>query len=191
MAARVRAFDWSRTPLGPVDRWPQSLRTAVSICLGSRFPMMLWWGPQLINIYNDAFIPVLGGWHPRALGMSGREVWTDTWPVIGSQVAKVMEEGGSTLNERVRLVYTRHGFPEETWFTWSFGPIRDESGRVGGLFNTCHEDTQQVRAEAALRESERRFRALATASGAVLFRMSADWSELRPLDGKGLVASTE
>ena len=65
MAARIHAFDWSRTPLGPMDRWPQSLRTAVSICLGSRFPMMLWWGPDLINIYNDAFVPVLGGWHPR------------------------------------------------------------------------------------------------------------------------------
>jgi PAS domain S-box-containing protein len=147
MAERIRAFDWSKTPLGPMDRWPQSLRTAVSICLGSRFPMMLWWGPELINIYNDAFISVLGEWHPRALGKSGREVWTETWPVIGPQVAKVMEEGGSTLNERVRLVYTRHGFPEETWFTWSFGPIYDESGRVGGLFNTCHEDTQQVLAE--------------------------------------------
>ena len=147
MARRVREHDWSRTPLGPMDRWPQSLRTAVSICLGSRFPMMLWWGPQLINIHNDAFIPVLGEWHPRALGMSGREVWTETWPVIGPQVAKVMDEGGSTLNERVRLVYTRHGFPEETWFSWSFGPIRDESGGVGGLFNTCHEDTQHVLAE--------------------------------------------
>ena len=147
MEARIAAFDWSGTPLGPMDRWPQSLRTALSICLGSRFPMMLWWGPDLINLYNDAFVSVLGGWHPRAIGMSGREVWTDTWPVIGPQVAKVMEEGGSTLNERVRLVYTRHGFPEETWFTWSFGPIRDESGQVAGLFNTCHEDTQHVLAE--------------------------------------------
>jgi len=147
MGKAIRAFDWARTPLGSMEAWPQSLRTAVSICLGSRFPMMLWWGPDLTNIYNDAFVSVLGGWHPHALGMSGRDVWTDTWPVIGPQVAKVMEEGGSTLNERVRLVYTRHGYPEETWFTWSFGPIYDETGRVAGLFNRCHEDTAAVRAE--------------------------------------------
>ena len=147
MVGRINAFDWSRTPLGPMEHWPQSLRTAVSICLGSRFPMMLWWGPELTNIYNDAFIPVLGGWHPGALGKSGRDVWAETWPVIGQQVEEVMQRGGSTLNERVRLVYTRHGYPETTWFTWSFGPIYDESGGVGGLFNTCHEDTQQVLAE--------------------------------------------
>jgi PAS domain S-box-containing protein len=147
MGRRIWAYDWSKSPLGPMEYWPQSLRTAVSICLGSRFPMMLWWGPELTNIYNDAFIPVLGGWHPNALGKSGRDVWADTWPVIGQQVEEVMKRGGSTLNERVRLVYTRHGYPETTWFTWSFGPIYDESGSVGGLFNTCHEDTQHVLAE--------------------------------------------
>ena len=68
MCAVIRAFDWSGTPLGPIVSWPQSLRTAVSICLGSRFPMLLWWGPELVSIYNDAFISVLGGWHPRGAG---------------------------------------------------------------------------------------------------------------------------
>ncbi|QOV91341.1 PAS domain S-box protein [Humisphaera borealis] len=146
----------------------------MSICLGSRFPMMLWWGPDLINIYNDAFIPVLGGRHPQALGESGRDVWTETWPVIGSQVAKVMEEGGSTLNERVRLVYTRHGYPEETWFTWSFGPIYDESGRVAGLFNTCHEDTLHVLAE---RERDR----LATQRQLALDAARLGWWHYNPV----------
>jgi hypothetical protein len=147
MAQRVRAFDWSTTPLGPMDRWPQSLRTAVDICLGSRLPMMIWWGPHLINLYNDAYAPVLGQRHPRALGMSGRELWADIWPVLGPQVELVMEQGGSTFNERVHLLVLRNGVPEDTWFTWSYSPIHDEDGKIVGLFNACQEDTRQVMAE--------------------------------------------
>ena len=83
-------MDWAATPLGPPQQWPQSLRIAVSICLNSRFPMFVWWGPSLVNIYNDAYAPVLGKRHPRAFGRPARESWDDIWDVIGPQVNMVM-----------------------------------------------------------------------------------------------------
>jgi PAS domain S-box-containing protein len=148
MAARVGALDWSRTPLGPMDGWPQSLRTAVGICLNSRFPMFVWWGPDLINIYNDAYVPVLGGRHPDALGRAAQSIWAEIWPVVGPQADAVMRRGESTWNEHVLLVMERNGYTEDTYFTWSYSPIPDESGGIGGLFCACTEETHRVHAEA-------------------------------------------
>ena len=148
MATRVQAFDWASTPLGPIEQWPPGLRTAASLCLNSRFPMMVWWGSDLTYIYNDAYAPMLGQRHPAALGRPGAEVWADVWPIIGPQVEAVMQQGKSTWNERVRLVMERNGYPEETWFTWSYSAISDDQGNIGGLLNTCREDTTQVLAEA-------------------------------------------
>src|SRR4029079_7740881 len=90
MSARVAAFDWARTPLGPRDAWPAELRIAVDICLSSRFPMFVWWGPQLINIYNDAYIPVLGKRHPIAFGQPAKHTWNEIWDVVGPQADVVM-----------------------------------------------------------------------------------------------------
>ncbi len=150
MAALVRAHDWSRTPLGPIDAWPQALRVAVGICLNSRFPMFVWWGEHLINIYNDAYIPILGKRHPHALGQPAQPLWHEIWPVVGPQAEAVMRRGESTWNERVLLVMERHGYTEETYFTWSYSPIPDdrEDGAIGGLFCACTEETAHVRAEA-------------------------------------------
>src|SRR4051794_17189934 len=97
MGARMRAFDWSRSPLGPVADWPQSLRTAVSILLSSRHPMFIWWGPDLVQFYNDGYRPSLGAhMHPQALGQRGAECWTEIWPIIGPQIAGVMSHGQET-----------------------------------------------------------------------------------------------
>src|SRR5689334_1832253 len=93
MACRVAEHDWPATPLGPVDTWPQALRVAVGICLNSRFPMFVWWGPQLINIYNDAYVPMLGKRHPRALGRPARDSWDEIWHVVGPQADAVMQRG--------------------------------------------------------------------------------------------------
>src|SRR3954469_23048659 len=93
MSGRVRGMDWSRTVLGPVESWPVSLRVAVAACLNSRFPMYVWWGPELINIYNDAYAPMLGQRHPSALGMPAREVWGELWPVLGPDIDGVMRRG--------------------------------------------------------------------------------------------------
>ncbi len=147
MAERVRDHDWSKTPLGPREKWPQSLRLAVGICLNSRFPMFVWWGPELINIYNDAYVPMLGKRHPLALGRPARTTWSDIWPVVGPQADAVMQRREATWNERVLLVMERHGYREETYFTWSYSPILDESGAVGGVFCACTEETPRVLAE--------------------------------------------
>jgi PAS domain S-box-containing protein len=146
MAARVRAADWSRTPLGPTERWPDALRVAVGICLNSRFPMFVWWGPDLINIYNDAYAPMLGKRHPDALGRSARQIWSEIWHVVGPQTEAVFQ-GQATWNERVPLLMERHGYAEEAWFTWSYSPIQDGSGGIGGLFCAVTEETFRIRAE--------------------------------------------
>ncbi|HSI32746.1 MAG TPA: PAS domain-containing protein, partial [Tepidisphaeraceae bacterium] len=156
MAARVRAFDWAATPLGPMAQWPEALRVAVDICLSSRFPMFVWWGPQLVNIYNDAYVPILGKRHPAALGRPARDTWADIWADVGPQADAVMRRGEATWNERVKLVMERNGYPEDTYFTWSYSPIRDASGAIAGLFCACTEETERVRAEAALHTSEER-----------------------------------
>jgi PAS domain S-box-containing protein len=147
MTARVRAMDWSRTPTGPIENWPLILRAAVDLCLNSRFPMHVWWGSELVYIYDDAHIPVLGRRHPDALGQSAAKVWAEVWSLLGPQVDVVMLHGKSTWNERVFVEVERNGFREDAWFTWSYSPIRDESGRVGGLMCIATEDTARVLAE--------------------------------------------
>lgn len=142
-----RATDWAATALGPVDGWPQSLRIAVSICLNSRFPMFVWWGPTLVNIYNDAYVPILGKRHPRALAEPARAFWSEIWDVLGPQVDMVMREGRPTWNDRVLLQMERNGFSEETYFTWSYSAIYDDDGAIAGLFCACSEETARVMAE--------------------------------------------
>jgi len=139
--------DWAETELGPMERWPQSLRAAVGICLNSRFPMFVWWGPSLVNIYNDAYAPILGARHPRAFGRPASKTWSDIWPTLAPQVDSVLREGHATWNERVLLQMQRNGAPEDTWFTWSYSPIYGDGGAIDGLFCACTEETEHVRAE--------------------------------------------
>jgi signal transduction histidine kinase len=158
--------DWASTPLGPVQQWPQSLRIAVSICLNSRFPMFVWWGPDLINIYNDAYAPMLGKKHPSAMGRPARASWDDIWPSLAPQVEGVMQRGEPSWNERVLLVTERNGFTENAWFTWSYSPIYKEDGTIGGLFCAVSEETARVQAEAErdrlMREAQDAARSLRT-----------------------------
>jgi signal transduction histidine kinase len=145
MAGLIRTTDWSKTPLGPIDGWPQSLRTAVSICLGSRHPIVLWWGPERWMFYNDAYRPMLGERkHPQFLGRAGRECWAEIWDVIGPMMDQVIDTGEATWSEDLFLLMLRYGYPEETYFTFSYSPIRDESGRPSGIFNACTESTARV-----------------------------------------------
>ena len=145
MASLIRNTDWSRTPLGPVESWPQSLRTAVSICLGSRHPIVLWWGPERWMFYNDAYRPMLGAAkHPQFLGRSGQECWAEIWDIIGPMMDQVIATGEATWSEDMLLLMRRHGYLEETYFTFSYSPIRDEAGRPSGIFNACTESTARV-----------------------------------------------
>jgi GAF domain-containing protein len=148
MASLIRARDWSTTPLGAIEEWPQSLRTAVSICVGSRHPFVLWWGPERWMFYNDGYRPMLGEkMHPQFLGRPGRECWAEIWDIIGPMMEKVLETGEATWAEDMFLLMQRSGYLEETYFTFSYSPIRDEQGRANGIFNACTETTAQVLAE--------------------------------------------
>ena len=136
--------DWSASPLGPPQEWSPTLRTAVSLCLNSRFPMIVWWGPELAMLYNDAYAPILGTKHPASLGSPGARVWSDVWPVVGDMLDGVLRRGESTYDEDLLLVTRRHGFAEEAYFTFSYSPIVQPDGAVGGVFTAVTETTERV-----------------------------------------------
>lgn len=151
MGALMRSFDWSKTLLGSVETWPQSLRTMVSVILNSRYPMFIWWGTELVALYNDAYRPILGSSkHPHFLGKSAKEMWADIWDTIGPLADIVMKTGLPTWSEDLLLPMNRYGYLEETYFTFSYSPVRDESGGVGGVFCACTETTERVIGERRL-----------------------------------------
>lgn len=152
MAELVRTKDWSDTPLGPIGRWPQSLRTTVSLCLASNFPINVIWGAENTQIYNDGYRTVCGSAHPRALGEDYSVTWSSAWPAIGEPFRQA-RQGDTSFLENQRMFLTRNGYLEETFFTFSLSPIRDETGEIGGLFHPVTETT-------ATMLSERRTRAL-------------------------------
>jgi PAS domain S-box-containing protein len=155
MGERMRACDWAQTPFGPAEAWPQSLRTAVGICLASRLPMCVRWGPELRLLYNDAYAPILGHKHPDALGKPSMEVWSELWDVIGPMLEGVRSRGEASWSEDQLLQMRRFGFAEETYFTWSYSPIRDESGGVGGAFTAVTETTSRVLSDRRLSALQR------------------------------------
>ena len=154
MGRLIRSLDWSRTPLGAIEEWPQSLRTTVSLCVASNFPISLVWGPHCVQIYNDGYWPICGGKHPASLGQDFRECWASAWPAIGEAFERALR-GETSYLENVRMFLDRNGYLEETFFTFSFSPIHDETGGVGGLFHPVTETTAKMLAERrtrALRE---------------------------------------
>lgn len=147
MAALMREKDWSQTPFGPVENWSSALRSAVSICLGSRFPIVLYWGETRALIYNDAWSPVPGRKHPWALGTPGAEVWAEIWDIIGPMFDHVMETGEATWSEDQLLPLNRFGYVEECYFYYSYSPVRGENGTVEGIFTAVTETTYRVLTE--------------------------------------------
>ena len=153
MGARTRAMDWSRTDVGPPPQWPQSLKTAVSICLGSRHPMVLWWGRSAYTqFYNDAYISFLGKEkHPAFLGRSGRDCWSEIWHIMSPMLDDVFRSGEATWSEDFLYVLNCNLPREEGYFTFSYSPIRDDDGTVAGIFCACNETTSRVLGERRLR----------------------------------------
>src|SRR5258708_5009464 len=151
MGKLIRSMDWSRTPLGRIESWSQSLRTTVSLCLASNFPIALVWGPKHVQIYNDGYWPICGEKHPVAMGQDFTECWAAPWPVIGEAFARALA-GETSFLENQRMFLDRNGYLEQTFFTFSFSPIRDDAG-VAGLFHPVTETTSRML-------SERRTRAL-------------------------------
>jgi signal transduction histidine kinase len=150
MADRMLSFDWSNTPVGPVDRWPQSLKTAVRIMLTSRYAMWMGWGPELTFFYNDAYTPTLGIKHTWALGSPAPKVWAEIWPEIGPRVESVLTTGEATWDEGLLLYLERSGFPEETYHTFSYSPLADDTGAVSGMLCVVTEETERVIGERQL-----------------------------------------
>jgi len=150
----MRAHDWSATPLGRPESWPQSLRTAVRILLNTNHPMFIWWGPELIQFYNDAYRQTMGPErHPSALGQRGRQCWAEIWPIIGPQIEQVMSGGGATWHENQLVPVTRHGRLEQVYWTYGYSPIDEDDG-IGGVLVVCRDVTRDYLAARVLRKRE-------------------------------------
>ncbi len=155
MAERIRAFDWSTTPIGPAESWSPALRMAIQLMLSNRLPMLLWWGPEYVSIYNDPYRPVLGNKHPWGLGRPVSECWQEIWHVLRPLIDIPFQGGPATWNEDILLVINRYGFNEETHWLIAYSPVPDESAPngIGGVLATVYETT-------AKELSERRMTAL-------------------------------
>ncbi len=151
MGARMRAKDWSQTPLGPPEGWPQNLKTCVRIVLTSRQPMFVWWGESLVNLYNDAYKSILrGGKHPQALGQPAHEVWREIRSQIGPRAERTMAGNEGTYDEALLLLMERDGSPEETYYTFSYSPVPNDRGGTGGIICANTEDTRRIIGERQL-----------------------------------------
>jgi PAS domain S-box-containing protein len=160
MGELTRAKDWSKTAAGPVETWPQSLRTTLGILLNSKFPMFLFWGSDHVCFYNDAYRPSLGnnGKHPSLLGEKGAEYWSEIWDFIKPLIDQVLNKGEATWYEDQLLPIYRNGKMEDVYWTFSYSPVNDENGKPAGVLVICNETTQQVITRKKLEESEKRFR---------------------------------
>ncbi|MCX2479685.1 ATP-binding protein [Pedobacter sp. MC2016-15] len=143
MGKLIRSMDWSKTALGPVEDWPQSLRTSVSLCLSSTFPILIAWGPETIQIYNDSYRPICGAKHPESMGQNFRICWETALPVVGDAFTRGQEGEGTYIKDQ-QMFLDRYGYMEEAYMTFSFAPIRDESGGVGGIFHPITESTEKM-----------------------------------------------
>ena len=150
--ALCRDFDWAGSPLGPVESWPPALRTAFDICLGSAFASFVWWGPELIQLYNDVALAIVRAKHPHAFAAPAREAWTDVWEEVSPLVEQVLSSGEPVHGEDMPLIPDRGGPRETAYFTFSYGVVRDERGASGGMFITAIDTTRRVQTERRLRE---------------------------------------
>ncbi|HEY0677031.1 MAG TPA: PAS domain-containing protein [Chitinophagaceae bacterium] len=162
MGELTRTYPWQHTSIGKPDKWPQSLRTSLSILLNSKFPMFLFWGPELICFYNDAYRPSLGnnGKHPWALGKPGEVVWPEIWDIIKPLIDQVLAGGASTWSEDQLIPIFRNGKIEDVYWTFSYSPVFDESGKPSAVFVTCSETTEKVKSFKSLEAANQKFQNL-------------------------------
>lgn len=175
MGALTRAFDWSSTPVGAMAQWPGSLRTMIDVILHSEVPMLVWWGEELTQFYNDAFRASFGheGKHPAALGQSAEACWTETWPVVKPLIDRV-REGGATWSEDQLIPIYRNGKSEDAYWTFGYSPIRNDIGQVEGVLVVCNETTKQVAALKNVAESEATLRSVILHAPVGICIMSGD-----------------
>src|SRR5579875_1030355 len=150
MAGRMRALDWSNNPLGPPQSWPQNLKTSVRVLLTSNHPMLVWWGEQLINLYNDGYAAFLRTRHPAALGQPASTVWPEIWHLVGPRAESAIQRDEGTYDEALPFVLLRKGYPEEAYVTFSYSPIPNNEGGFGGILCPVTEETQRIFGERQL-----------------------------------------
>ena len=155
MSALMREHDWSTSAIGAPEHWPQTLRSALGLMLPNKIVMFVAWGPELTFLYNDAYIPVFGKKHPWALGRPFREIWPEAWDEVQPLVNAALA-GEATWSENLHLVLDRNGYPEDTWFTFSYSPLRNDDGEVCGMFCAASETTKMVLTERRLEEQATR-----------------------------------
>jgi signal transduction histidine kinase len=156
MSTLIRQFDWAATPIGTADQWPVSLRTLVRMILTSRFPSLIFWGPELTTFYNDAFRPSLGndGKHPASLGQPGHLSWSESWPVIGPMIHGIMDGSEAVWFEDQKLPIYREGRMDYAYWTYCFSPLTDDKGAINGVLVTCTETTKTVESLERLEASQ-------------------------------------
>jgi PAS domain S-box-containing protein len=156
MGELIRKKEWSKTLLGNPENWPQSLRISLAIILNSKFPMFLWWGPDLINFYNDAYRPSLGsnGKHPHILGERAEDSWPEIWHIIKPQLDQVLSGGDATWSEDQLIPIFLNGKMEDVYWTFSYSPVNDESGHPSGVLVTCYETTEKIIGLKQIKERE-------------------------------------
>jgi PAS domain-containing protein len=190
LGSLIRQFDWAKTSLGPLEAWPQSLKTVTETLLRSPVPIVLLWGDDGVMIYNDGYSSFAGGRHPQLLGTKVREGWPEV-AEFNDHVMKVCL-GGHTLSYKDQeLTLHRRGRPEQVWMNLDYSPVLDETGHPAGLIAIVVETTQRVIAERRVSQSESRFRALVNATADVVYRMSPDWKLMQQMNGRGFIADTD
>jgi PAS domain S-box-containing protein len=172
----LETVDWAASPLGPRAEWPACLQAAVDIMIPSQAQIAMFWGPEFVALYNDIYAPTIGDKHPHAFGRPGREYWTELWDDLEPLLKRVFENGETVAAKDRPFYIERHGFPETVYFDISYSPVRDQNKTVCGVFCIVNETTDRVKADAAMRESEERFRAI--------FSQSAAGIALSDLNGK-------
>ena len=156
MGERTRSLDWSKTSLGDISGWPKSLLITLSTLLHSRSPMFLWWGPDLVQFYNDAYRPSLGneGKHPNALGQHGADCWPEIWPVIKPLIDQVMSGGEAVWMEDQLIPIYRNNRLEDVYWTFGYSRVLDDEGKPMGVLVICNETTEKVRSLLAIEQAQ-------------------------------------
>jgi PAS domain S-box-containing protein len=190
LGALIAAYDWSQTSLGSIADWPQSLKTTVNLLLLSPVPIVLLWNDDGVMIYNDAYSEFAGRRHPQLLGSKVREGWPEVAD-FNDNVMGVGLAGGTLAYREQELTLERHGQPAPAWMNLDYSPVPDESGKPAGVIAIVVEITEAVLADRALNASEGRFRALVNATSDVIYQMTADWSVMQPLDGRGFIPDSD
>jgi PAS domain S-box-containing protein len=175
MARLTRDFDWSQTPVGPIEHWPEALLLTVNTMLSSRHPMFLWWGKELVQFYNDAYRPSIGAdKHPLALGQNGIECWPEIWPIIGPQIEAVMTNGQASWHEDQLIPIIRNGKLEDVYWTYGYSPVRDSTGIICGTLVVCTETTGRFLAEQRQLTSQQQYKALFELASDAIFVANID-----------------